>query len=166
MIRQFIYSLFLTLVWCLFTESFNANTLIIGFGISLLIVYFLRRAHVEEHYLHRLAFIIRFILIFFKEVIIANLAVLKIVYHPKMMEKIQPGILEYPLDVNTGFSITLLANAITLTPGTLSVEISPDRKNLYIHCLRIEDLEKTKKYIKKNLEMPILKIWGSEENGQ
>ena len=163
MIRQFIYSIFLTLIWCLFTDSFTGNTIIIGFTVSLFIVYFLRRTHIEEHFLHRLAFSIQFILIFLKELIIANLTVLKIVYHPKMKENIQPGILEYSLVVNTDFSITLLANAITLTPGTLSVEVSPDKKCLYIHCLHIENLEETKKYIKKNLEIPILKIWGNEE---
>jgi len=50
---------------------------------------------------------------------------------------------------------------ITLTPGTLSVDVSPDKKYLYIHCLHIDEIEKSKKGIRKNLEDPILAISAS-----
>ena len=159
MLRQIGYSFVLAVIWCLFNESFAIDTFIFGFLLALFIVFLLRRAYLGPHYVQRLLRIVGFILIFIKEVIKANIAVIRIVYHPRLKAYLKPGILEYPLTVDTGFSITLLANAITLTPGTLSVDVSPDRKYLYIHFLHVDQPEKAKENIRNFLEKPILQIW-------
>ena len=159
MLRQIGYSFVLAVIWCLFNESFALDIFIFGFLLALFIVFLLRRAYLEPHYVQRLLRIVGFILIFIKEVIKANIAVIRIVYHPRLKLYLKPGILEYPLTVDTGFSITLLANAITLTPGTLSVDVSPDRKYLYIHFLHVDHPEKAKESIRNFLEKPILQIW-------
>ena len=162
MIRQLLYSLLMAVVWCLFFESFKFNTFVLGFCISLCIIFFLRRTYIEPYYMQRVVRIIRFGLSFLKELSLANLAVIRIVYKPGLKNWLKPGFIEYPLTVNTDFTITLLANSITLTPGTLSVDVSPDKKFLYIHFLHIDDPAKARKSIKNGLERPILQIWNLE----
>ena len=64
-----------------------------------------------------------------------------IVLRPKI--ELQPGIIALPLTVDTDFEITMLANLITLTPGTLSVDVSEDRKTLFIHYVDVPDPQAT-----------------------
>ena len=70
----------------------------------------------------------------------------------------KPGIVAIPLDAKTDLEITFLANLITLTPGTLSLDCSEDRKTLYIHSMYIDDLEKFRAEIKNTLEKRLLEV--------
>ena len=69
---------------------------------------------------------------------------------------IRPGIVAYPLSLQNDVLITLLANMITLTPGTLSVEVSPDRQFLFIHFLDVADVEEEIRIIKDGFERYLL----------
>lgn len=73
------------------------------------------------------------IALFVKELILSALRVAWLVVQPQL--KLRPAIIAYPLTVTSDAQITLLANMITLTPGTLSVDVSDDRKTLYIHAI-------------------------------
>jgi multicomponent Na+:H+ antiporter subunit E len=70
----------------------------------------------------------------------------------------KPGIIAVPLDAETDFEITLLANLITMTPGTLSLDLSDDRKTLYVHAMYITDPEKIRHSIKHDLERRVLAV--------
>jgi multicomponent Na+:H+ antiporter subunit E len=63
-----------------------------------------------------------------------------------------------PLDVETDVEITLLANLITLTPGTLSMDISDDRKVLYVHAMYVDDPEALRAEIKNGFERRVLEM--------
>lgn len=69
-----------------------------------------------------------------------------------------PGIVGYPLDVKTDLQITFLANCISLTPGTLSLDVSDDKKILYVHAMYIKDRESFILSIKNGFEKRILEI--------
>ena len=77
--------------------------------------------------------------LFVKELILSALKVAWLVLQPRI--KIRPAIIAYPLTVTTDAQITLLANMITLTPGTLSVDVSGDRRTLYIHAIDVASKE-------------------------
>ena len=79
------------------------------------------------------------ILLFGKELILSALRVAWLAVRPTM--NIRPAIVAYPLTVTSDAQITLLANMITLTPGTLSVDVSDDRKWLYVHAIDIASKE-------------------------
>jgi multicomponent Na+:H+ antiporter subunit E len=70
----------------------------------------------------------------------------------------RPGIIAIPLDARTDLEITLLANLITLTPGTLSLDVSADRRVLYIHVMYIDndDIEAVRRNIKDGFERRVL----------
>ncbi|MGE0634439.1 MAG: Na+/H+ antiporter subunit E [Pseudobdellovibrionaceae bacterium] len=100
--------------------------------------------------------------IFFYELVLANLKVAKEVLSPKL--SIKPGFMDVPLAVKTDFQITLFSHMITLTPNTLSVELSEDRKNLCVHSLFIKNTAQDSQAIKDAFEKRILQVFeGSEQ---
>ena len=70
----------------------------------------------------------------------------------------RPGIVAIPLDLDRDWQVALLANLITLTPGTLTVEISSDHKTLFVHELVIEDPEAVRRQIKQGFERRIKRL--------
>jgi multicomponent Na+:H+ antiporter subunit E len=76
----------------------------------------------------------------FGQMILGALQVAWLAVQPKL--RLRSAIIAYPLTVTTDAQITLLANMITLTPGTLSLDVSDDRRTLLIHALDVEDPEK------------------------
>jgi len=82
---------------------------------------------------------LQLILLFAKELVLSALRVAWLALQPRIT--LRPAIIAYPLTVTTDAQITLLANMITLTPGTLSVDVSSDRKWLYVHAIDVEAKE-------------------------
>ena len=72
--------------------------------------------------------------------------------------RIRPALIAYPLTVTTDAQITLLANMITLTPGTLSVDVSADRKTLLIHAIDVESRSKLIDKIAGGFETKVLEV--------
>ncbi len=70
-----------------------------------------------------------------------------------------PGIIMVPLEVKSDIAITVLANMISLTPGTLSIDVSNDKKVLFVHAMYIKDREKFIKSIKEGFERRILEVF-------
>ena len=109
-------------------------------------------------YFHALKGVLSLGLYFLKELIISNFRVIYFILSPR--NKFRPAILKLPLSLTSDFSITLLANLITLTPGTITLEISDDNKYLYFHTIDVpeQDLDKAKQKIKNGFEKRIMKI--------
>lgn len=81
----------------------------------------------------------------------SNMAVLRIVLLPRM--PIRPGILAYHSQLRSEASLAVLANLITLTPGTFTVDVDPHRRTLYIHTIAIDDPEAICETIRKAFEV-------------
>lgn len=96
------------------------------------------------------------IALFLKELLLSGLRVAWLVLQPKL--RLRPGIIAYPLALTTDLQITLFANMITLTPGTLSVDVSADRKTLFIHAIDIDDKEKLIGSIAAGFETKVLEV--------
>lgn len=98
------------------------------------------------------------ILFYIKELFVASLWVAYDVLTPR--DHMKPAIVAIPLEAKTDLEITLLANFITLTPGTLSIDVSKDRKTLFIHIVYLEDgdTDKMRAEIKNGFEKRILEI--------
>jgi len=96
------------------------------------------------------------LLLFVRELILSALKVAWLVLQPKL--RIRPAIIAYPLTVTNDAQITLLANMITLTPGTLSVDVSADRKTLYVHAIDLESKEALIGDVAAGFERKILEV--------
>jgi multicomponent Na+:H+ antiporter subunit E len=101
---------------------------------------------------------IKFVVIFLWEVVMANITIVQTVLSPKL--DVTPAIIALPLDIETEAEITLLANMITLTPGTLSLDVSDDRSVLYVHAVDVKDPEKVKQDIKQVFEKLVHEVFG------
>lgn len=99
----------------------------------------------------------RFLAFGFVEIVKSNIAVTKAVLSPKM--SLKPGIVAIPLDVKSDEGITTLANLITLTPGTVTLDISSDRKTLYIHAFEVGDAEALRRDTKASFERRVQELW-------
>ncbi len=98
---------------------------------------------------------VKLILLFLYELVMSALRVAVDVLNPFMT--FRPGIIALPLESDDNLQITLLANFITLTPGTLSVDVSTDKSVLYIHAMRADDPEGLRASIKNGFEAQIRK---------
>lgn len=130
-------NLVLTLVWAAVSGSFTVANLVLGFSVGALSLILVRGQMAPR--LHRVAPLKLLLLtgLFARELALSAIKVAILVLRPRM--QLRPGIFAYPLTVTRDFEITLLANLITLTPGTLSVDVSKDRKTLYVHALDCRD---------------------------
>ena len=106
--------------------------------------------------MRKLYFAVRLALKFCRELILSNIAVAKVVLRPKL--SIRPGIIAYQTKLRSDFGITTLANLITLTPGTLTMDVSDDRTYLYIHTLNISHPEEVAASIRNAFEKEILEL--------
>jgi multicomponent Na+:H+ antiporter subunit E len=109
-----------------------------------------------SRYFRKIPMAIGFLLFFLKELVLANLRVAMEVVTPR--HRMRPGVVAIPLDVETDAEITLLANLVTLTPGTLSLDISTDRRFLYLHAMYINDPESLRREIKDGFERRVLEL--------
>ena len=136
--------------------SFSIYNIIFGFILSYFVLLLITRGTGRARYFRLVPRLISFILFFLYELIKANMQVAWEVGTPKF--HMTPGIIGVPLDVTADWQITLLANLITLTPGTLSLDISEDRKVLYVHSIYIHDREVFIRDIKNGFEKRIIEI--------
>lgn len=153
---RFLSNILLTFIWVALTGSFGFLNFLFGFALGFLILWVITKGDSEAKYFKLLPKMIAFVFFFIYELILANLQVAYDVITPKFYMK--PGIVSVPLDAKSDIEITLLANLISLTPGTLSLDVSDDKKVLYIHAMYVSDKEKFVKGIKDGFERRLLEI--------
>lgn len=154
--RIFLLNILLAIAWVLLTGDLEAVNFVEGFIIGYIILFIGRTSLGNSKYFTRINKLIRFILYFLKELFLANFIVAYDIITPQ--DKMKPGIIALELDAKTDLEITLLANLITLTPGTLSIDTSYDKKYLYVHSMYIDDVEEFKQELKNGLERRLLEV--------
>lgn len=138
--RGFLFNLVLGLVWCALTGSFSEWNLIAGVLVGAGVVEAYTRVRKGPPYLGKMLRLVGFSVYFLRILVIANLQVMWEVMTPGM--SMTPRILRYPVGGLTDIERTTLANAISLTPGTLALDVSPDKQWLYIHCMYAKDKDR------------------------
>lgn len=146
----------LALAWVALTGQFLMSNFIFGYVLSFFIMLVYSKDKESKEYFLRIPRTIGFIFYFFFELVKANLQVAYDVVTPTFY--MRPGIVAIPLDAKSDLEITLLANLISLTPGTLSLDVSDDKKILYVHAMFIKDKESFIATIKNGFEKRLLKI--------
>ncbi|MBN1220685.1 MAG: Na+/H+ antiporter subunit E [Anaerolineae bacterium] len=139
------------------TGQFTLSNFVVGFGLGFALLWLSQRVMGRSIYFRKVPQIINFIGFFIWELILANLRVAYDVVTPR--HYMRPGVVAIPLDVTSDAEIVLLANLITLTPGTLSLDISDDRHTLYVHAMHIDDLEQFRRDIKEGFERRVQEVF-------
>ncbi len=154
----YVGAIVLTLFWIAVTGSLTVPNVVFGFVLSCLCLYLVRERIRGEISRFRPWPVVVLALIFIRELVLSAWRVARLVTAPKM--NLNPCIFAYPLEVKGGFEITLLANLITLTPGTLSVDVSDDRRFLYVHAIDCLDADAAVADIRHTFERRILEAFG------
>ena len=153
----YLANILMAFVWAAVTGSFSVINLIFGFALGALALSLIREQVGSMGYFSRARRVLSLILLFIFELVLSSVRVAKLVLTPNM--NLKPGIFAYPLKVDRDFEITLLANLITLTPGTLSVDVSDDRRFLFVHALDCSDPEQVREDIADGFERKILEAF-------
>ncbi|MBN6889046.1 multicomponent Na+:H+ antiporter subunit E [Cytobacillus horneckiae] len=156
MAKQVLLNVFLGFMWMFLTTTYEPVAFVKGYIFGLLIIFVFRKFFDSRFYLYRVFSFIKLALIFIKELIMANIAVVKVVLKPKM--DMTPGIFAYPTSLEKDWEITTLANLITLTPGTMVIDISEDKKILFVHAIDIKDAKAEIDGIKESFEKAIMEV--------
>ncbi len=109
-----------------------------GYLIGLLILFGLQRFISSKYYLFTLLDVLKLFLLFIAELFTSSMVVIGKILQPKI--NIKPGILSLDTSLQGDVEVTLLALLLTLTPGSVVIEISPDNKVLYVHAMDIPEL--------------------------
>ena len=154
--NHFVYNVLLAFVWAFSMGELTLGQLLTGFALGYLVLCASRNLIGCGGYCRRVIMLLRFVGFFLWQIVKTNLRVAYEVLTPT--HYMRPGILAMPLDAKTDLEITLLANLISLTPGTLSLDISPDRRFLFVHSMYIRDFEQEKRALKDGFERRLLEI--------
>lgn len=156
MVKQFLMNLLLAFIWVALTGTLIVSNFIFGFVLGFFILWLMTRNEWDKRYFSRVPKIIGFFFYFLYEMIKANLQVAYDVITPNYF--MRPGIIRYPMDAKTDFEINMLAAVIALTPGTLFLDVSEDKKVIYIHVMYLKDKDKFIRQFKSGSERRLLEI--------
>ncbi|GJM42921.1 MAG: cation:proton antiporter [Ardenticatenaceae bacterium] len=149
-------NLLLAIAWVALTGHYEASNYALGFVLAFLVLRLTQYSDAAVQYVHRARLLIFFIGFFLRELVISSLRVVVLVLsrNPEM----KPAVVAIPLDVKSDIGITLLGNLITLTPGTLTLDVSSDHSTMYVHAIDVKDVEAFRAGIKDGFERRILEL--------
>ena len=145
---QFLLNLFIALLWMLLSDEdeLRFSTFFAGFLVGIVIVFLMHRFFGQQFYLRRVYSAIKLIIIFISELLQSSYWVLKADF--KSNTTIRPGIFKYETQLKSDWEVTTLAMLLTLTPGSVVMEVSPEGNVFYIHGM---DLEQSKDSLLRSL---------------
>ncbi len=152
----FLWNLMLAIAWVAVSGSFTEVNfffgMLVGYGILAVAS---RQIEGGATYVRKVPKIFRFVGFFVIDLVKANLRVAYDVLTPTHM--MCPGVIGFELEAKEDIEITILGNLISVTPGTLSLDVSSDRKVLYIHAMYLDEEELLRANIRE-LERRVLEI--------
>jgi multicomponent K+:H+ antiporter subunit E len=147
----------LALIWLLLVNSLSPGQILLGLILGWAIPVFTLRFWPERVRIHKPLTLMRFLAVVMYDILIANLAVAALILGgPK---HVKPAFVRVPLALRTDLGISLLANTVSLTPGTVSAWLSPDRSHLIVHGLKVKDPDALIAEIKRRYEAPIKEVF-------
>lgn len=158
MLAQLLLNIFIAFLWMLLIDEdhINASTFFAGFLVGIGIIFLMHRFFGTGFYLQRVYTTFKLLLIFIRELIQSSVLVLKQILSPKL--KIQPGIFRHETVLKSDLEITMISLLLTLTPGSVVMEVSPEGNVLYIHAMDVENERDAILSQLKNFEKAIMEV--------
>ena len=151
--------LILSLMWAAITGAFTFGNLVLGGAVGVVALLLMRERIVRPTLYKKFGKAFSLLGLFLFDLGKSAIKVALLVLSPNMSKRLEPGIVAFPLSVKSNPEIALLANLITLTPGTLSVDVSNDRKVLYVHALSVPDRDALIADIANGFEAKIMEVF-------
>ncbi|MDH5551812.1 MAG: Na+/H+ antiporter subunit E [Nitrosomonas sp.] len=147
----------LAIIWLLLNNSIAPGQIVMGLLLGWTIPLISIRFWPDTVYIYKPLTLARYIAVLLFDIVVANFTVARLILGNP--DQLKPAFAVLPLDLTSDLAISLLANSITLTPGTLSAKLSLDRKHLFIHALNETDTEAMVTTIKNRYETPLKEIF-------
>jgi multicomponent Na+:H+ antiporter subunit E len=151
-------NLLLALAWVALQAEVTLGNLVVGHVLGYLILLTLVKGGVlpESRYVGKVRMALGLAAFFLRDLVVANLRLARDVVATK--HSIRPGIIAVPLDASSDGEILLLTALINLTPGSVALDVSPDRKQLYVHAMYVDSAEAARDEIKNGYERRVLNL--------
>jgi multicomponent Na+:H+ antiporter subunit E len=157
--NYFLINLTLGIIWLVLTGSFTFVNFMFGMVIGYFTLMITQITGEKNPYFRKVFLTIFFICYFVKELALANFKIAYDVLTPYRHYHMKAGIVAIPLSVKSDGEITLLANLITLTPGTLCLDVSDDRKVMYVHFMYFDNEMEARRKIKDGFEKRVIELF-------
>lgn len=149
-------SLFLLIIWLLLNNTIAPGHFVLGGILAILIPFVTAGFWPERVDVSRPLILLKFIIVVLWDIVIANFQVAALILMPRRW--LRPAFITMPLDISSPLGVSILANTISLTPGTVSCELSADHQQLLIHALHIDDIDASVQSMKQRYERPLMEI--------
>ena len=144
-------NIFFAVAWMILFNTFTWLAVLSGLAVGYFVLLLIQPlAGVKSTYFKRVWYWIKLLVMFNYELIVSSIEVLWDIFTPT--HRSNPAIVNMPLDVKSDAGILLVTNLISLTPGTLSIDVSEDRKTLKLHVMFADDPEAVCRSLKQGME--------------
>lgn len=141
MASQLLINLLIAFLWMLLNDHWSILIFMTGYVIGIGILLLMRRFFPGPIYLKKILSILKLLYVFLKELIVSSLYVMKEIVSPTL--KIEPGIIKIKTKLEGNWEITFLSMLLTLTPGSVILEVVPEERILFIHAMDVPSSQKT-----------------------
>lgn len=152
----FIINVLLAVIWAAVTGEVTTQGVFTGFVLGYGILWLVRPVFDDDRYLAKFPKLMALVSLYVVDLLMANFRLALDVLTPR--HRMKPAIVAVPLRARTGLEITLLSNLISMTPGSLAIALSPDRRTLYVHVVYCDDPGEVRRQIKDHLEKRLLEV--------
>lgn len=156
MVRSFLLNIFLALVWTFLQGELQGSNFAVGMVLGYLVIALSQQIMGTSAYVQKVVQVVRFVTISLWEIFTASLALAWLIVQPKL--QVRPAIVAIPLDAKTDVEIATMSSLLTLSPGTMTLDVSTDRETLYVHTIDLDDVDEFRREIKSGLERRVLEV--------
>ncbi|KMY43096.1 monovalent cation/H+ antiporter subunit E [Bacillus sp. FJAT-27916] len=153
---QVLLNIFIGFLWMLLQDKWSFPSFFAGYLVGIVILFFMRRFFSTSFYLGTFFSILKLLYVFLRELVSSTVLVLRQVTRRKI--DVQPGVFAVKTDLSGEWEIPLLALLLSLTPGSVVLEISPDNKTFFIHAMDMEESKKSIIQAKTSFEKAIKEV--------
>ncbi len=151
-------SIGILLLWLVLARAYTLNSLLFGLLLGVALPLLTAAFLTDLPRVHKPLKALLFFLIVCRDIIVANWEVALLVLGP--LHRIEPRFVTVPLSTSDPFIATLVGSVVSLTPGTVTVDIDMEQRLMLVHGLRITDAAGTIAGIKARYEAPLMEIFG------
>lgn len=153
---QILLNLLIAFVWMLLHDHWNLGTFMVGYLIGFLFIFAMRRFFPTPFYAKRTWAILKLLWLFIVELVISTFVVIRQVLRPRL--DIRPGIFKVRTSLTNEWEIALLSTLITLTPGSVVMEVAPEDGTMYIHAMDAREFKRSIMKSKRTFEKAIAEV--------
>ena len=153
---QIVLNLIISFVWMFLNGAWTTLGFLSGYILGLLLIAALRRFFPDPLYVIKAWAVVRLIALLLKELVHASVIMISQIIRPRL--DIKPGIFAYRTTLNSDWEVTLLCILVSITPGSMPIEVSGNQRTLYIHAMNISEEEEMSERIRRTFEKAIKEV--------